>query len=263
LEKLKKKKINFKSILKFFLPYGVVFLLKKYKLYKNKNNGEKEYVFDIIFSVGVACRPAYYLNKHELRYYSNPLDWMMSYSLSTVLYLYKSKFKHFFDVYVQDEERNHWFTDCKNNITSIHYKDIGNNQEIFKEIMVERFKKINRKLIKANKICFICNRNESNEVYFDFLKQMGSIYSGEITLINIKNNLDIDGVLVPIKCIEKKVSEKLNLIEFEFNDTHANGSDEEKNPDFWLGNIQMWNLIVGEIGIKMSFLAYLLKSKFE
>ncbi len=48
-----------------FLPYGIIVFQKKYqdykKKYKNIDKKEKEYVFDVVFSIGRACRPAYYL----------------------------------------------------------------------------------------------------------------------------------------------------------------------------------------------------------
>lgn len=254
-------KITPQIALKMLLPHGIIVLLKNYNIYKKKhlNKNQKEYVFDIIFSVGNFCRPAYYLKKHELRLYANPLDWMMLYSLDTVVNLYDSKFNDFFVNFSIDEQRNHRFLDTKNNITSIHYQDIGYDNKAFNEKMKKRFTRVNKKLEKANKICFISQRNESQNILSDFLEKMGNIYSGEITLINIKHNEEIDGIILPIKCNKKKISERLELIEYEFNDIHPNG-DDESNPDFWIGNFHLWDNIIRKITLKMSFVSYLLKS---
>ena len=51
---------------------------------------------DGIFSIGDNCRPAHYLREHKLRTKAAPLDWMMKYSLDTVLHLFETKFTDFF-----------------------------------------------------------------------------------------------------------------------------------------------------------------------
>ncbi|RXR17687.1 hypothetical protein EQG63_09355 [Flavobacterium amnicola] len=252
-------KRKLKKSLKMFLPYGIVALQEKHKDYKVKK--EKEYVFDVIFSLGNACRPAYHLQKHQLRFCANPLDWMMSYSLDTVIHLYQTKFNDFFLDYVEVPQKMDWFTDVKNNVTSIHYPEIGTDNKEFNIKMKNRFEIANKNLIKANKIGFICNRNDDQIAFSDFLKKMGEMYSGEITLIHIKHNEEIDGIRTPIKCSKTKISERLKLIEYEFNDVHENGNDKINNPDFWHGNVRIWNSIVGKIAVRQNFISYLLKSE--
>ncbi|WP_289658314.1 DUF1796 family putative cysteine peptidase [Flavobacterium panacagri] len=245
-----KKKII--KTLKTFLPYGFIVLKRKYT-----TNKKKEFVFDAIFSIGDACRPAHYLKNHDLRLCANPLDWMMHYSLETVIHLYQSKFTDFFTEFSEHQQNSNWYLDVKNNITSIHYKNIGDDNNSFNNIMKKRFEKVNQKLLKANQICFISRRDESHDDFFDFLKKMGNIYSGKITHINIRHNQEIDGITTPIKCTKKKISEKLELIEYEFNDIHINGIDENRNPDFWLGNTHLWDEIITKIDIRRSFISYL------
>jgi hypothetical protein len=169
-------KISIKNIVKIFLPYGIVVLREKYNTYKNiyKN---KDHVFDMIISVGIACRPAYYLQKHGQRFYANPLDWMM-YSLDTLIHLYKTKFTDFFIEFVEDKHKSlenncHWFIDSKNNIASMHYEEIN---DTFRKIMKNRFNKINKALLNSKKICFFSSRNDDMSVFFDFLKEMCNIY---------------------------------------------------------------------------------------
>ncbi|MDR0382433.1 MAG: papain-like cysteine peptidase, partial [Spirochaetaceae bacterium] len=188
-------KIHPKKIIKAILPYGIIVLHKKYneyrKLYKKTAVNEKN-VFDIILSVGVACRATHYLKKHGLRLCANPLDWMMSYSLETVVHLYKTKFDDFFIDFVKDKEKSlehncHWYIDRKNKIVSMHYDNVENDSAMFRKMMKNRFEKINKLLLSANKICFISHRNDDINVLKDFLNEMGKLYSGKITYINIRN----------------------------------------------------------------------------
>ena len=244
-----------------FLPYGLILLRRRYQDYKKfKNKEGKEYDFDVIFSIGRACRPARYLKDHELRFYANPLDWMMSYSLDTVIHLYQTKFNDFFLHFSADKTNSNWFIDIKNSITSIHYAEIGLDPQAFNRKMKNRFKTVHKKLKKSNKICFISNRNENTKVFSDFLNEMSKIYSGKITLINIKSNNEIDGNLSLIKHDKIDISERLELIEYEFNDVNKNGTDKNINPDFWLGNEDLWNSIVKKISLKINFISYLLGS---
>jgi len=80
-----------KKAIKFFLPYGIVKLYKEYKQflyrYPPKN---RENIYNIFISVGSACKPAYHLRASGLRYCASPLDWMMRYSLETVIHLFKT-----------------------------------------------------------------------------------------------------------------------------------------------------------------------------
>jgi len=255
----RKLKKSLKKSLKMFLPYGIVALQEKHKDYRVKK--EKEYVFDVIFSLGNACRPAYHLQKNQLRFFANPLDWVTSYTLDTAVYMYQSEFNDFYIDFEEDSIKKGWFNDVKNNFTTLHYPEIGIDNKAFNLKMKKRFEKVNKHLIKANKIGFICNRNDNHIAFSDFLKKMSEMYTGEITLIHIKHNEEIDGIRTPIKCTKIKVSERLELVEYEFNDVHEKGNDKINNPEFWHGNVQLWNRIMGKIAVKQNFISYLLKSE--
>ena len=254
--------MSLKKILKMFLPHGIIVMHRKYIDYKKKYKN-KGFVFDVIFSVGSDCKPAYYLQKYGLRFYANPLDWMTDYSLDTVVHLYQTKFNDFFTDYVEDKQKSHQFIDIKNNIISIHYEDIGNNNRAFREKMKNRFGKMNKRLLRANKICFISSRNEDIENFSNFLKEIGSIYSGKITYINIRNNEERDGIFLPFKHVKEKISKKLELIEYEFNDVHPDGKDKNDNPHAWIGNFYLWDSIMKRFSIKMNFFSYLLMSDVQ
>ena len=51
------------------------------------------------------------------------------------------------------------------------------------------------------------------------------------------------------------ITEKRNITIFEyfFNDEHPNGRDKNKNPDYWLGNIDYWNKILSKISLNEDF----------
>ena len=213
---------------------------------------QKEFVFDIILSVGGMCRPAHYLKKHSLRCYAHPLDWMADYSLDTVIRLYKTGFSDFFTDFVEDKQKSlqnntRCFFDNRNDIVAVHYYNIESDNKAFREKMKNRFEKINNILSTANKICFISNRNEDVELLKKFLKEMGGIYSGNITYINIRDNREID----TIKYSKEKVSEKLELIEYEFNDVHPGSDVSKMNEEAWIGNYTVWDDIMSRISVRL------------
>lgn len=57
---------------------------------------ENKLFFDCIISLGNACRPAAYLKEHDLRFFSSPFDWMMSYPLRAIQNFIESGFDNFF-----------------------------------------------------------------------------------------------------------------------------------------------------------------------
>ncbi|OMD43048.1 DUF1796 family putative cysteine peptidase [Paenibacillus odorifer] len=51
--------------------------------------------YDLIVSLGMSCAPAINMQRNNLRKFSMPLDWMVSYSLADVNKLFKSRFENF------------------------------------------------------------------------------------------------------------------------------------------------------------------------
>ncbi|MDR2767133.1 MAG: papain-like cysteine peptidase [Treponema sp.] len=259
--------IRLKNIIKAFLPYGIIILHREYNEYRKyykKASVQNKFIFDIILSAGAGCRTAHYLKKHDLRFCANPLDWMTLYSLDTVIHLYKTNFDDFFKDFAEDKQKSleyngHWYFDTRNNILSLHYGDIENNNELFRKKMKDRFERMHEKLLAANKICFVSYRNDDIGVFRNFLNEMGKIYPGKITCINIRNNEETV-IPPPLKYFEEKISEKLELVEYEFKDIHPNGDDLKTNEDAWIGNYIIWDNIMGKISLKkrMNFFSYML-----
>ena len=234
--------MNFKNILAEFI--------NNFVKSRKKEKSQKEFAYDIVLSVGEHCRPMYYLKKHGLRFCANPLDSMGFYSLDAVIHLFKTGFNDFFEDFVKDEQKSlqdnyNWYYDTKNNITSRYYDDVESNNADFREKMKNRFEKINKILLNANKICFISCRNEDVDVFKNFLHEMDKMYSGRITFINIRDNREIDNV----KFYKEKISEKSDLIEYEFKDVHPDGDDLTINKDAWYGNYVIWDNIIEKISI--------------
>lgn len=193
--------------------------------------------FDVIFSIGVACRPAYYLRRYCFRRLSCPLDWQMNYSLDTVTHLFKTKFRDFFEEIEEDDsytgvKRKVW--DIKNQICSVHHfdreTDLKLNQECFREIMSKRFERLDQKLKKADSIGIICNRGQSIDKLEEFLKIFSRIYpQKKVVLINVRDENTND------RTVEQHViDEYLEIHEYVFRDKE--GCDEEN----WRGNRENW-----------------------
>jgi len=250
-----------KKAVKLILPYGIVRLYREYKNFKNTPTSDiSKKGFDIILSVGIACRPAYHLTKCGLRYCSSPLDWMMSYSLKTIVHLFETKFDDFFGEFVKWRSssgfQNGHFMDKRNNIVSLHYPYLADDNTRFKEMMQNRFYKIDYILRHSKHIAFISNRGEDISKFEQFLLSMNTLYPVKMTYINIRNN----NSLKDISLNEKQVTRKLKIMEYECNDEHPNGTDEKVNRMFWIGNSESWEKILKEFVIKRknNFLRYLI-----
>ena len=145
------------------------------------------------------------------------------------------------------EQNDFWyFFDNRNKILSVHYDDIGTNNEMFREKMKKRFEQIDEILLNADKICFICNRNADIDVFKYFLNEIGKIYPGKITLINIRNG---NAYPASYNCFEEKISEKLVFIEYEFEDIHPEGGDKKMNKEAWKGNYIIWDTIMHKMSL--------------
>jgi hypothetical protein len=66
--------------------------------------------YDLIVSLGMSCAPAINMQRSNLRIFSMPLDWMVSYSLTDVNRLYKNRFQNFMELKnLQLLEETHFF----------------------------------------------------------------------------------------------------------------------------------------------------------
>lgn len=125
--------------------------------------------FNVGFSLGPYCRPAYYLQLCNLRTCAYPLDWQGCFAESA-LHLYETKFKDFFIQYKEMPELKaecesglRYVIDTKNKIISMHHikDDIPLEQAVddFRKIIIKRYQRLNKNLNKANSILTVCNHN--------------------------------------------------------------------------------------------------------
>jgi hypothetical protein len=128
----------------------------------------------------------------------------------------------------------------------MHYLNIDIQNDIFREIMLRRYNRIHKILQKSKNIVFVSNRADDIDVFIDFVQKMQKIYNTGIVYINIRNNENANN----IKYFEKLLTSNSKIIEYEFNDTHKDGSDPKTNRHFWLGNIEEWDEIISTISVK-------------
>jgi hypothetical protein len=241
------QKWGFKKLVKNILPYELVIY---HKSQKKKVVYEVSKKYDIILSIGPACRVAYYLKKCSLRLCAAPLDWMMSYSLKTVLHLIETDFNDFFKDYYEDNkqvQRNggRWVVDRGNNIISLHYDEAFDNNIKFREMMTHRWYNTRKHLREAKDILFLSNRQDSIKKIRDFASKLSNIYRGNITFINIRDTY-ISGIQSEIY----RINDHVEIIEYKYNDKHPLGWEKKDNEEFYIGNYIIWEKILGKIGLK-------------
>lgn len=222
---------------------------------------------DCIFSVGPACRPAQWLRKTHKRFQAAPFDWMMKYSLDTVLHCSKNKYADFFENIRstgQNIGEHRVVVDTKNNIVSMHhfYKNASAEEGKwgFREKMLRRGKRVDEILKNSRSIVLISNRQkDSLDDFKRFIHGFSRLYPDRnITLINIRSNgnnwVSKDVIYENAAAISKKKSaktkskeqsknqtankrKKLKIIQYSFNDSSSS----------WEGNPSGWNQVMNDI----------------
>lgn len=203
---------------------------------------------DLIFSIGPACRPAYYLKINFLRIFASPLDWQMNYSLDTCLHLFQTNFQTFFTEIQEDKHRkgahnNRRIIDMRNSITSIHHFDsdipLSEAQAEFRVVMQKRYLQLHTAISKSHVVGMICNRADSLDDLSTFLSSFGQIYPNvNFVLINIRNTEGITSA----RMNEYPLSPRLTLREYSFHDQYLDKQYMEERA--WLGNFEIWNYIL-------------------
>lgn len=207
--------------------------------------------FDVAFSVGEACQPAFHLSRLHLRTEAFPLDWQMGYNLDTVLHLLSTNFIDFFvDVSENDMKsldiEKRYVLDNKNGIVSMHHfpKDISlkEGQKKFKFIMNNRAKKLNEKLLSANRVLIVCNRKDNINDIKEFMDGMHLLYGDvNLTLINIRH----DSNIVTGEMLQEVIYKNGVCIE----DYTIDNTNEHGGGEWWKGNIKAWDAVLGNISI--------------
>jgi len=205
---------------------------------------------DFVMSVGPACRPAQQIKHAGLRFTAAPMDWMQLYPLEAVTHIFSTEFSDFFaeieDITTEPGKKNRRVVDTKNNICSIHHfpaKDsLEKAQKDVRKTMRKRYRRIHAILRKAERICFVCNREDSPEALLAFMTAFGSIYpQAELVMVNMRN-ADTDGI-----SMEKYTDGRCCLYETIFRDENPMGSDIRLNPEAWHGNTPRWQQVLKHV----------------
>lgn len=203
---------------------------------------------DLIFSIGPACRPAYYLKITFLRTFACPLDWQMNYSLDTCLHLFQTNFQTFFSEIQENTQKkgahnNRRIIDTLNSITSIHHfgidTPIAKAQTNFRSVMTKRYEQLHSAILKSHTVGLICNRDDTLENLSAFLLSFGHIYPNvKFILINVRNRKDADSVSMH----EYSISSQLTIREYSFHDQYTGADYVEQRT--WIGNFDAWNNVL-------------------
>lgn len=200
------------------------------------------YYCDFILSIGPHCRPAVNLRLNQLREFSSPLDWMMDYSLDTVLHLFRSGFRDFFTEYELDSAEPDGaagmlrVNDTLNGIVSIHHfpADIPPDSAYpqFDAKMRKRARRLESMLHNASSVVLLSDRTESEHELSSFLYSFSDIYPHlRIRLINTRHdeNMPFDSYRQETVFADGKLS----YIEYHFNDTEHGAERVSGNKFIW------------------------------
>lgn len=207
--------------------------------------------FDVVFSLGPYCRPAYYLELCHLRKCAYPMDWQGS-LLESTLSLYENEFQDFFTQYrdfpklVNDKEQLRYVVDTKYHVISMHH--IKSNLPLdsavkeFRKLMMKRYHRLDQDLKNAKSILIVGNHNRKINILKEFLVCFSKKYSNKkITFVNIHSRKNGKNKYVHV------INEYLTIIEIFFYDVHKDGADPSLNKNFWLGNEEKWTTIINQI----------------
>ena len=183
---------------------------------------------DFFLSIGPHCGPAINLRSNHLRSFSAPLDWMMEYSLDTVLHLFKEDFNDFFSQYEIDKDNPEGaagmlrVNDTVNHIVSIHHfpedMQMDSSYPQFIEKMNVRKNRLESLLQNASSIVLMAERTDAREDLLSFLRSFSNLYPQlRIRLINMRYDESMAYNTYKQETIFD--DNKLSYIEYLFNDT--------------------------------------------
>lgn len=205
--------------------------------------------YDLVLSVGPACRPAQQIKTAGLRLTAAPMDWMELYPLSAVTHIFATRFSDFFTDIAEEcppTGKNRRVIDRNNQITSIHHfpsdRSLEDGQTAMRKTMLRRYRRVHQWLRKAKRVCFVCNRPDDPESLCTFLSDFSALYPGTVfDMINIRDRE------VETLSILRQNAGKGQLVEISFRDIHPDGAEIAVNPQAWHGNTPMWQSVLSHV----------------
>ncbi len=248
-----KKSITYQYLKKIYyiLQKTIFYIQHKFHTYLAKNKCTIE--ADFIVSIGKSCRPAHYLRGAGLRTCANPLDWMMNYSLETVIMLWKKRFTTFFsnredilDMPIIEGIKP--VRDIDTKMISLHsFKECMRDDIAYSHFlmtMTKRFERMDAFIQKSETVVFFCARTEPMSTFKNFLLEISNIYPNKhFVLINIYDTTAGNSIRA------LQINTYLKILQFSFEDKHVNGSDPNINPDFWKGNEHEWAQVIAHLSL--------------
>ena len=218
---------------------------------------------DFVLSCGAACRPARYTQVLRMRLFSSPCDWMMSYSLNDFIAVLDTQATSMFKDARLDTVKK-WVVDDRNGMISMHDFDCNQDLSIqlpsFYEKMQRRAKNTVERIEKSSSVGIIMNRMLTSDELITFAEALSQRYPKVIfSIVNIKDNPHIKVAELTYSCNK----ESYNIYEVSFDDAHIDGRSQDDNPNFWLGNEEMWKNVLNKcFSVKWSKLR-VFKSKIK
>ncbi len=201
---------------------------------------------DSFISLGVACRPAYWLQLKNLRQYALPFDWLMNYKLTDVISVLKNYNGKLFSQFNEDKnmigKKYRYVKDTATGMVAMHAFPITTSVEKY---LPEFNTVFNRRLVRfrtvcsnSENICFVSNRNYSLSDLITFGEQLHQLYQNlQIVYINVCNQK----TKTEIK--RYNINKYFTIYNIIADDVNERGATKEINPQFWLGNEYLWNSI--------------------
>ncbi len=239
---------------------------------------------DCVFSVGAACRPAWWLRKCGKRFQASPFDWMGYYSLDTFVNCYKNKFSDFFENIELipkkgrelnksnaankkkedgDKFEHRKVRDTKNNILSIHHfkecLSLKDGQMEVREKMIKRGAKVDEIFHSSDTIIFLCDRQkESLKDFKNFINKFSALYPDKnITLINVRNGnsdkvqqkvlYDASAQMVYKESDNSKRNLKEERKKFKIIEYRFKNASPRNGSYKWEGNEKGWDYVINDI----------------
>ena len=196
---------------------------------------------DFIISAGAACRSAYYTQRLGMRKFSSPCDWMMHYTLSDYLHVFKTGGEEMF-------RRTHFdptkggAVDEQNGMIALHDFDanlpLEHQLPDFYEKMRRRALNTITRINKSRSVGIVMYRADPFQTIVQFAESLCNLFPHTtFHLLNLKDTPDATTVEVSNTIKTKRYT----LQEVCFNDEHINGREKQQNPNFWMGNTQIWS----------------------
>ncbi|MBR6409433.1 MAG: hypothetical protein IKS23_04260 [Alphaproteobacteria bacterium] len=207
---------------------------------------------DCFIPIGEACRVAYYMRKHQLRYCSLPFDWFGQCKLSFMIKSIVEGIDDWFSEYEVDpakaNKKCHYVYDTKNEFSAQHdfplSETVEEHMPEFRKKYTRRLNRLIEILKRSNSICFVCNnRGGGAHDFYLFVKKIKELFpNNTYKLLHVHHNDEEKEIA------EYKFDDEITIYNVEAYDIHKNGNNRS-NPMFWIGNEDLWGEICNHLSL--------------